>query len=139
MELHDVDEEYRDMYKKHWKTVSSQKIGMIKDIIHFPIYRMDDNEIIKVLNNVREKYARIKVNMSLGYILRNREDNALKFFHPSNNNMLFKVPLKVDTDYKNLKDELLNTDWYEFVRQQRPSTKWLVEKIICIRFDIYKL
>ena len=100
---------------------------------------MDDNEIIKVLNNVREKYARIKVNMSLGYILRNSEDNALKFFHPSNNNMLFKLPLKVDTDYKNLKDELLNTDWYEFVRQQRPSTKWLVEKIICIRFDIYKL
>ena len=60
MELHDVDEEYRDMYKKHWKTVSSQKIGMIKDIIHFPIYRMDDNEIIKVLNYVREKYARNK-------------------------------------------------------------------------------
>ena len=119
MELHDVDEEYRDMYKKHWKTVSSQKIGVIKDIIHFPIYRMDDNEIIKVLNNVREKYARIKVNMSLGYILRNREDNALKFFHPSNNNILFKLPLKVDTNYKNLKDELLNTDWYEFVRQQR--------------------
>ena len=59
MELHDVDEEYRDMYKKHWKTVSSQKIGMIKDIIHFPIYRMDDNEIIKVLNNVREKYSSI--------------------------------------------------------------------------------
>ena len=139
MELHDVDEEYRDMYKKHWKTVSSQKIGVIKDIIHFPIYRMDDNEIIKVLNNVREKYARIKVNMSLGYILRNREDNALKFFHPSNNSMLFKLPLKVDTDYKNLKDELLNTDWHEFVRQQRPSTKWLVEKIICIQFDIYKL
>ena len=100
---------------------------------------MDDNEIIKVLNNVREKYARIKVNMSLGYILRNREDDALTFFHPSNNNMLFKLPLKVDTDYKNLKDELLNTDWYEFVRQQRPLTKWLVEKIICIRFDIYKL
>ena len=73
------------------------------------------------------------------HILRNREDNVLKFFHPSNNNMLFKLPLKVDTDYKNLKDELLNTDWYEFVRQQRPSTKWLVEKIICIRFDIYKL
>ena len=139
MELHDVDEEYCDMYKKHWKTVSSQKIGVIKDIIHFPIYRMDDNEIIKVLDNVREKYARIKVNMLLGYILRNREDNVLKFFYPSNNNMLFKLPLKVDTDYKNLKDELLKTDWYEFVRQQRPSTKWLVEKIICIRFDIYKL
>ena len=82
---------------------------------------MDDNEIIKVLNNVREKYAQIKFNMSLGYILRNREDNALKFFHPSNNNMLFKLLIKVDTDYKNLKDELLNTDWYEFVRQQRPS------------------
>ena len=138
MELHDVDEEYRGMYKKHWKTVSSQKIGVIKDIIHFPVYHMDDNEIIKVLNNVREKYARIKVNISLGYILRNREDSALKFFHPSNN-MLFKLPLKVDINYINLKYELLNTDWYEFVRQQRPSTKWLVEKIICIRFDIYKL
>ena len=53
--------------------------------------------------------------------------------------MLFQLPLKIDNDFKNLKDELLNTDWFEVVRQQRPSTKWIVEKIICIRFDVYNL
>ena len=137
--MQNIDEAYRDIYKKHWKTISSQKIGVLKDIINFLVYNLDDNELIKVLDTIKEKYRRIKVNISLGFILRNREDDELKFFHPSNNNMLFQLPLKIDNDFKNLKDELLNTDWFEVVRQQRPSTKWIVEKIICIRFDVYKL
>ena len=112
---------------------------MLKDIINFPVYNLDDNELIKVLDTIKEKYRRIKVNISLGFILRNREDDELKFFHPSNNNMLFQLSLKIDNDFKNLKDELLNTDWFEVVRQQRPSTKWIIEKMICIRFDVYKL
>ena len=137
--IQNIDEAYRDIYRKHWKTINSQKIGVLKDIINFPVYNLDDNELIKVLDTIKEKYRRIKVNRSLGFILRNREDDELKFFHPSNNNMLFQLPLKIDNDFKNLKDELLNTDWFEVVRQQRPSTKWIVEKIICIRFDVYKL
>ena len=112
---------------------------MLKDIINFPANNFDDNEVIKVLDTIKEKYRRIKVNISLGFILRNREDDELKFFHPSNKNFLFQIPLKIDNDFKNLKDELLNTDWFEVVRQQRPSTKWIVEKIICIRFAVYKL
>ena len=137
--MQNIDEAYRDIYRKHWKTINSQKFGVLKDIINFPVYNLDDNELIKVLDTIKEKYRRIKVNISLGFILRNREDDELKFFHPSNNNMLFQLPLKIDNDFKNLKDELLNTDWFEVVRQQRPSTKWIVEKIICIRFDVYKL
>ena len=137
--MQNIDEAYRDIYRKHWKTINSQKIGVLKDIINFPVYNLGDNELIKVLDTIKEKYRRIKVNISLGFILRNREDDELKFFHPSNNNMLFQLPLKIDNDFKNLKDELLNTDWFEVVRQQRPSTKWIVEKIICIRFDVYKL
>ena len=135
--MQNIDEAYRDIYRKHWKTINSQKIGVLKDIINFPVYNLDDNEVIKVLDTIKEKYRRIKVNISLGFILRNREDDELKFFHPSNNNMLFQLPLKIDNDFKNLKDDLLNTDWFEVVRQQRPSTKWIVEKIICIRFDVY--
>ena len=137
--MQNIDEAYRDIYRKHWKTINSQKIGVLKDIINFPVYNLNDNELIKVLDTIKEKFRRIKVNISLGFILRNREDDELKFFHPFNNNMLFQLPLKIDNDFKNLKDELLNTDWFEVVRQQRPSTKWIVEKIICIRFDVYKL
>ena len=137
--MQNIEEAYRDIYWKHWKTINSQKIGVLKDIINFPVYNLDDNELIKVLDTIKEKYRRIKVNISLGFILRNREDDELKFFHPSNNNILFQLPLKIDNDFKNLKDELLSTDWFEVVRQQRPSTKWIVEKIIFIRFDVYKL
>ena len=137
--MQNIDEAYRDIYRKHWKTINSQKIGVLKDIINVPVNNLDDNELIKVLDTIKEKFRRIKVNILLGFILRNREDDELKFFHQSNNNMLFQLPLKIDNDFKNLKDELLNTDWFEVVRLQRPSTKWIVEKIICIRFDVYKL
>ena len=87
--IQNIDEAYRDIYRKHWKTINSQKIGVLKDIINFPVYSLDDNEFIKVLDTAKEKYGRIKLNISLGFILRNREDDEQKFFHPSNNNMLF--------------------------------------------------
>ena len=82
-----------------------------------------------------------KLNAAFGFILKNMDTQELKFFHPSNNNMIFELPKHIldKEDYKNLREYLEKEDVLEYANTQRPSTKWRVVKIVCMRFDVYKL
>ena len=64
-----------------------------------------------------------------------------RFFHPSNNTLLFETPMLVtnETDFTSLLDRMEREDALEYARQQRPSTNWTVERVICVRFDVYRL
>ena len=42
-------------------------------------------------------------------------------------------------DYQTLVDDVEQEDAFEYARLQRPSTDWTVERIICVRFDVFKL
>ena len=67
--------------------------------------------------------------------------DQLKFFHPSNNTMMFQFPrmLQTSTDYNQFAGDIEQEDILEYVVKQRPSTHWTVERIICVRFDIFRL
>ena len=69
------------------------------------------------------------------------DTQELKFFHPSNNNTIFELPKRVldERDYENLREDLERRDVVEYVNTQRPGTKWRVVKIVCMRFDVYKI
>ena len=55
--------------------------------------------------------------------------------------MLFEAArvLANPNDFHKLIDDIENEDAVEYARSQRPSTKWTVERIICVRFDVYKI
>ena len=55
--------------------------------------------------------------------------------------MVFENPRLVanQTDLTKIKQDIEHEDAIEYARLQRPSTDWVVERIICIRFDVYKL
>ena len=54
---------------------------------------------------------------------------------------MFDVPklIQQPSDVQNLLDDLEKVDILEYARTQRPSSKWIVEKIICMKLDIFKL
>ena len=138
-----VPEEYREIYKKNWRTIKpSVRQGRIRDMYHFPLINSGNNEIFEKAEEVTGKYnGKIKVNVAFGFILRNRTTDDLKFYHPSNNTMLFKNPrlIKTRLDFRQLLDDIDEQDALEYARKHRPSTNWRVKRIICVRFDIYKL
>ena len=138
-----VPDRYRQIYEQHWNTIkTSVKRGVLKDLYHFPLFTMNNNEIVSRLQETIGNYnGRIKINVAFGFILQNRDTDKLKFFHPSNNTMLFEAPRLLDNagDYRRLVNDIEHVDAFEFARLQRPSTKWTVERIICVRFDIFKL
>ena len=55
--------------------------------------------------------------------------------------MLFETPklMQSASDYNELVDNIEQQDAFEYARLQRPSTNWTVERIICVRFDIFRL
>ncbi len=55
--------------------------------------------------------------------------------------MLFDAPrvLATPNDFNKLIDDIEQQDAKEYARSQRPTTKWTVERIICVRFEVFKL
>ena len=141
--LRQVPDEYKQIYKRHWRTIKpSVKRGRIRDVYHYPLFNTGDSEIVTKLRETLANYTRkIKINVAFGFILQKRDTGELKFFHPSNNTMLFETPKLIQNtnDRRKLEDDAEQQDAFEYARLQRPSTKWIVDRIICIRFDIYNL
>ena len=141
--LQQVPEEYKQIYIRNWNTIKpSIRQGVIKDLYHYPLFSDNNDEIKSRLRETVVKYTRkIKINVAFGFILRNRRTDELRFFHPSNNTMVFDTPkLLVNiNDRKKLEGDIDREDLFEYARLQRPSTSWIVEKLICIRFDIFRL
>ena len=138
-----VSEEYRNIYQQHWNTIKqSVKRGMLRDVYHYPLISMNNSEIVSKLQTTLTDYNNaIKINVAFGFILRKRNTMDLKFFHPSNNTMMFKTPrlLQIPADYRKFVADIEQEDAFEYARLQRPSTSWVVERIICVRFDIFRL
>ena len=134
--------DYQDIYKRSWNTIkTSVKQGRLKDVYHFPILTNDNGEILRKAEEVVAKYnEKFKVNVAFGFILKERTTDELKFFHPSNNTMLFTLPrlLETPSDYRQFVEDIEQRDAFEYARLHRPSTKWTVERIVCVRFDIYR-
>ena len=139
--LEHVPDEYKYIYRRNWNTIkTSVKRGLIKDVYHYPLFGSSRSEIRKLLRDILQMYHKIKINVAFGFILRQRHTEELKFFHPSNNTMLFDTPRLIENavDKRKLEEDVEKEDAFEYARQQRPSTNWTVERLICIRFDVYR-
>ena len=138
-----VPDQYKQVYQRHWRTIkTSVKQGRIKDVYHFPLFTINDTEITDKVQEVVSNYnGRIKINVAFGFILENRMTGDLKFFHPSNNTMMFESPrlLANPNDYNQFIEDVEHEDAFEYGRLQRPTTQWIVKRVICIRFDVFKL
>jgi len=142
--LQSTPNELKDLYKQHYKTIQTRVTrGRIKYVYHYLMTEQYSRELVEnYLSVIRQEHDNgCKINVAFGYILENIESRELRFFHPSNNTMIFDTPrlIQSDPDYKQLLGELERQDVYEYANTQRPSTKWLVVKIVCMRFDVYKI
>ena len=90
---------------------------------------------------VRQSTA-FKLNISFGFILRNVETGELRYFHTSyNNHRFFEVPhlIRNQDDVDRFLTEFNTQDLLEFVRQQRPDTKWIVHLLTNVTFYVNKI
>ena len=141
--LEQIPAELRQLYKRHWNTIKkSFKRGVIKDVHHYPLLKGSNDEILANLTETLANYTgNVKINVAFGFALQNKGTDEVRFFHPSNNTMLFDTPRfeASANDQRRLENDIEQEDGFEYARLQRPSTVWSVKTLMCVRFDIFKL
>ena len=83
-----------------------------------------------------------KSTSSFGFILRNTETGALQYHQPSANNNLVLEQLFVVSNQDDLEwlyGKINNIDFLEWVRQQRPSSKWVVDLVTNVTWFVLKI
>ena len=90
----------------------------------------------------RQQTTAFKINLSFGFILRNVETGELRYYHSSqNNSRFFYVPhlIRTEEDLERFLEELSRHDMLEYIRQQRPDTKWVVHLLTNVAFYVNKV
>ena len=138
-----IPDGYEEIYQNNWSVIRQRvKMGRVKDTYHFPLFTISDTEIAQKLEHVLGQYNQsIKINIAFGFILKHVTTEDMKFFYPSNNTLLFEAPrlLRNNSDYRSLIDDVEYEDALSYAQSLRPSTKWYVQRIVCITIDIYKM
>ena len=141
----DVDDEYKEIYQKNYRTIRTRiDEGRFRTVYHFLVTsdytRGKARDFLAAVDFQFSPQNSYKVNAAFGFILRNIRTNELRFFHPSNNLMLYEIPVVVAgrKDITKLLDDLESEDARAYAFAHRPSTAWRMAKIVCVRFDVYK-
>ena len=82
-----------------------------------------------------------KINLAFGFILSNVETGEKRYYYPSQNGLIFGQPLVVadEADLERLLQRVGETDWLEYVRQQKPSSKGIIALLTNVAFHPYPM
>ena len=79
-----------------------------------------------------------KMNLSFSFILQHRETGEYRYHYASNNNQILNSPrlIRNQQDLENLLDYLASKDFPSHLKDQRPNTKWIIERIVSLRIHL---
>ena len=139
--LYDCEEDELECLRQHWSSIRTHTIHQkLTDIYNERISNLTDlREIIQSI--FEQQTSAFKLNLSFGFLLRNSETGEVRYYYPSQNGFVFQEPLLIANheDLENLLKKVADTDWLEYIRKQKPNSKWRVSLTCCVGVYIYKL
>ena len=133
------------MYRQHWPQIRTRfsRQNRLQDWYNFRLSTISPTALREQLSRIfTDQTTVFKVNFAFGFILRNTETGALQYHHPSaNNNLVLEQPFLVSNqdDLERAIEEISNIDFLEWIRQQRPNSKWVVDLITNVTWFVWKL
>ena len=78
------------------------------------------------------------MNLSFSFILQHRETGDYRYHYASNNNQILNSLrlIRNQQDLENLLDHLASKDFPSHLKDQRPNTKWVIERIVSLRIHL---
>ena len=78
------------------------------------------------------------MNLSFSFILQHRETGEFRYHYASNNNQILNSPRLIQNqeDLENLLNHLAAKDFPSHLKDQRPNTKWVIERIVSFRIHL---
>ena len=83
----------------------------------------------------------VKINISMGYLLKNKQTGAYRYFVSGSNFPLFKYPIRIDRPHHWTKvSENLNMDFITSeIHKTRPDTKWALFMVTNAVIEVFHL
>ncbi len=135
-----LTQECKECYKSNWKQIQSRHLaGKLRDVYTF---RLDIKPVDEMVREIfAQQTSAFKINMSFGYILKNSETGEARYYYPSQNGYVFDSPsvIRNEEDLAGFMSKVADVDWQDYVRQQKPNSKWIVALTTNVAFTIYKL
>ena len=141
----DADADIRETIEQHWPQIRTRQSrhNRLQDYYNWRITPEGHQLFPEYLRQILSDQSTVfKINFSFGYILRNNETGELTFYHASaNNHRVLDEPYLIanENDLQQLIDVLRNMDFIEWIRQQRPNSKWVVDWVTNVTFFVTKV
>ena len=146
------DEDLLNVQRENWSAIKTHtRRGKFQKFVNVRWTRETAPNFAEILRPVFEKAeTRFKIQASNGFILRktnetdddDEDGETYRYFHACENNAaLFDAPQHIhnQNDFDTFVNELTEKDHLEIARQERPNSKFTVEKIVNTSFYIYSL
>ena len=136
-----VPEDCRQCYRDHRSQIRSGQQGGKRVLVH--TQRLETgSDIADMLRAIfRSQKNAFKINLAFGFILSNVETGEKRYYYPSQNGWIFDQPLVVadEADLERVLQHVGETDWLEYVRQQKPNSKWCIALLTNVTFHLYPM
>ena len=139
--LYHCEDNELDCLRDNWNHIRTHTVRhRMMDMYHERLTQKTDlKELMRRI--FKEQTSAFKFNFSFGFLLKNTETGEVRYFYPSQNGFVFEEPVLVANheDLEMLLDKMGTTDWQEWLRQQKPNSKWQVSLPCCVGIYIYKI
>jgi hypothetical protein len=135
----------REVFQRHWREIRTRRSrsNRIQDWFNFRLASYEPEVFARYLAEVFAAQSSVfKLNLSFGFILRHTESGNLQYFHASSNNhSVFDEPFLISnaSDLQKVRDGINQLDILEWIRQQRPNSKWVVDLVTNVCFIVTKI
>ena len=138
-----TDLNLRQVYIRNFHRIRDSETNHRRSRTFLRYLRHDRAPLIETIAQALEDIFRrqsnaFKVNLSFSFILQHRETGEYRYFYASNNQQFLKSPklIRNQQDLDNLLDFLASQDFPSHLKDQRPNTKWVIERIVSLRIHL---
>jgi hypothetical protein len=133
----------RTIYRDYWPQIrTSHTRGYIVDQFNFQLEYTSLPALKEHFAHIYQKIdCAFKINFAFGFVLREVKSGTLRYFYASNNNNFLPTPvlIKRPSDLDQVYNELDKDDLLEYVRKEKPNSRWVVEAFTNLLVYVYKL
>ena len=133
------------LHRDNWCTIRIRQShgNRVQDWYNYRLNSLNMGELVSDVEHIfRDQTTVFKLNLSFGFVLFNNDMEEMQYHHSlANNNQVFESPFLVwnRKDLQQVRSALENLNVFEWARQQRPNSKWIVMDITNATFYVTKL
>ena len=138
------DNELKDVYFRNFEQIRDIDQGHRRTRTYNRYLNGEQTTLNEATEHAIEQIYRLqnrsfKINLSFSAIFQNRETQEYKFYYASNNTKLLDKPklIQNQNDLNNLLNFLSAKDFPTHLRNHRPKTKWVLERIVNLQIRIF--